>query len=70
MADTPVKVNRHVTFWKSGSRKPRPATITAVGSTNGGVILRVGHHGEVYGNATTGILRQTTSNGTNVWTIA
>lgn len=50
------RVNRHVTYFRSNG-KPVPAVITAVGSTNGGIVLRVGRSGGTFGNGTTGILR-------------
>jgi hypothetical protein len=64
----PAAVNMHVTYYATG-RKPRPATITAIGSSNGGVILRVGRGSQVqtFGNGTTGILKRTSKSQTNVW---
>jgi hypothetical protein len=50
------RVNRHVTYFRAGTGKPVNATITAVGSVNGGIVLRIGHS-QVVGDATTGILR-------------
>jgi len=49
------RVNRHVNYL-TASGKLRPAIITAVGSINGGVVLRVGRS-QVLGDGTTGILR-------------
>lgn len=68
MANPALEVGRTVTY-KKASGKLRPAVITAIGSTNGGVILRVGHHSETYGTASVGILERvdTTSNATNVY---
>jgi hypothetical protein len=64
----PDAVHMHVTYWATG-RKPRPATITTLASTNGGVILRVGRgaQAQTLGDATTGILRRTSKSQTNVW---
>ena len=56
-----------VTYYKSGTRKPKPAVIVGGLSVNGGRVLRVRHHGEVYGDATTGILLRTAHNQTNVY---
>lgn len=50
-----AKVGRHVTYYDANG-KARPATITATGSTNGGVVLRV-ERANTVGDATTGILR-------------
>lgn len=58
-----------VTYYKTPTRKPRPAVITGTAS-NGGKILRVGHSGEVYGNVTTGILPRTSHSQTNVFVFA
>lgn len=54
------RVNRHVQYVRTGA-KLVSATITAVGSTNGGIVLRVGRGAQAvtYGDATTGILRST-----------
>lgn len=68
MANPNLKVKARVTY-KTSTGKLRPAIITAVGSTNGGIQLRVGHHSETYGTASVGILERTDtkSNATNVW---
>lgn len=64
----PAAVNMHVTYY-AANRRPRPATITAIGSTNGGVVLRVGRGAQAVtlGNGVTGILKQTSKSQTNVW---
>ena len=68
MANPTLRVNHLVTY-KTSAGKLRPAVITAVGSTNGGIRLRVRHHGETYGTASVGILERTStsSNSTNIW---
>ncbi len=54
-----LKVNKHVTYFDTSTpTRARAATITAIGSVNGGVILRLGHGGGTVGDATTGILRE------------
>lgn len=62
------KVNRHVIYYDAAS-KPRPGTITAIGSTNGGVTLRITHTGQTFGTGTVGILRAAFASprGTNTW---
>ena len=64
-----AKVGRHVTYYNA-ARKPRPATITAVGSANSGIVLRIVRSGETKGDGTTGILRSAFSppKGGNTWT--
>lgn len=73
MARTYVpEVNHHVTYFDANS-KPVSATITAVGSVNGGIVLRIGRSGIVKGNGTTGILRVAfnhASSKANTWTPA
>lgn len=68
MANPTLKAGRRVTY-KTSAGKLRPAIITAIGSTNGGIRLRVGHHSENYGTASVGILERTStlSNATNIW---
>lgn len=51
------KVNRHCAYIAAPNAKRRPAIITGF-ATDSNPILRVGHHGETYGNATTGIARK------------
>lgn len=53
---TPV-VNGHVHYFDTNARA-KPGTITAVGSVNGGIVIRIGRNGAVVGDATTGILRE------------
>lgn len=54
-----LKVNKHVTYFDgSAPTRARAATVTAIGSVNGGVILRIGRGGGTVGDATTGILRE------------
>ena len=48
------RVGRLVTY-VTATGKPRPAQIVSVGSTNGGIVLRVG--GVLQGTSTVGILR-------------
>lgn len=50
------KVNKHVTYYDAAG-KPRPGTITAIGSTNGGIIIRITHSGQIVGTGAVGILR-------------
>ena len=58
MARTYVpKVNGHVTYFATTTAKAKPGTITAVGSTNGGIRLRFGRNGGTVGTASVGILR-------------
>ena len=58
MARTYVaKVNKHVHYFDSNARA-KPGTITAIGSVNGGIVLRIGRSGAVVGDGTTGILRE------------
>ncbi len=53
------KVNGHVTYFDSSTpTRARAATITAVGSTNGGVVLRIGRNGGTAGTGAVGILRE------------
>ena len=58
MARTYVpKVNGHVTYFDATTAKAKPGTITAVGSTNGGIRFRIAHSGVIVGTAAVGILR-------------
>jgi hypothetical protein len=59
-----------VTYYKTTTRKPKPAVIVGDVSVNGGRVLRVRHHGETYGDATTGILLRTSHSQTNVYVFA
>lgn len=58
-----AKVNRHVTLLNvtGGTTIIRPGIITAI-ATDGNPIIRVGHHGETYGDATNGTPRRTDPN--------
>jgi hypothetical protein len=59
MARTYVaKVNHHVHYFDSVDSVPLPGTITAIGSTNGGIVLRIGRSGITKGTGATGILRE------------
>lgn len=60
------KVNRHVTYY-TGTGRPKAATITAIGSANGGVVLRLGRGGGTVGDVTTGVLRTITGARNNVY---
>jgi len=51
------KVNKHVHYFEAGTARATAATITAIGSVNGGLVLRIGRGGGTAGDATTGILR-------------
>lgn len=62
MAPYTPKINHHVTYLKSGTAKPRPATVTAVISATV-VDLRVGRHGEVY----LAVFKESADNQTGVW---
>lgn len=55
-----------VHYFKSVTRKPRPGIITGT-ALDGGKIIRVGHTGEVYGNATVGVPARTSHSQTNVF---
>lgn len=60
-----ARVNRHVTYLQQKTvggnanyAKRRPAVITGM-AVDGAPRLRVRHSGEVYGNATNGVVRRT-----------
>jgi len=54
-----LKANKHVTYFDGSTpTRARAATVTATGSVNGGVVLRIGRSGLTVGDATTGILRE------------
>lgn len=56
------KVNRHCAMVVTigGKTRRRSAIITAI-ATDTAPVLRVGHHGETYGNASVGAVRRTTT---------
>lgn len=56
------KTNRHVAVIVTigGTTRRRPAIITGF-ATDTAPILRVGHHSEVYGNASVGVPRRVTT---------
>lgn len=56
------KVNRHVSMVVTigGKTRRRPGIITAF-ATDTNPRIRVGHLGEVYGDATNGVVRRTTT---------
>jgi hypothetical protein len=60
-------MRRGVTVWKGVSRKPRPGIITGF-AVDGAPTIRTGHGGEVFGNASVGLPKQTGPTQTNVWT--
>jgi hypothetical protein len=60
-------VRKLATYYLPGTRKRRPAVITGT-ALNDGLVLRVGHQGETYGDETTGILPREERTDTNVYT--
>jgi len=57
------KVNRHVAMVVTigGKTRRRPGIITGFSIGDSAPLIRVGHGGETYGNATNGVVRRTST---------